>query len=403
MPPRSLRTLLLALLAATATLAATGTVAATATLAAHGAAAAQEPAREQDPLHAESARVPSPRIQQVSVRLVGALTGPDAAVSTQAVDVCGTDIGTMAELDGTIYFAFGDTFGFRGDDCPRHGPNWRSNALAYSRDLDPSDGIHFDGWLTNDLGRAVAITEGAHQRAFTEPAGEQTRIPTALVAVDGRLVLHVMSVHGFAPQGGVWTCNASLLFVSEDRGATWWQADGTFGTRDSGFNMLALTNEAGAGNEEGRFVYALGTPCGRFGGVRVARVPAADVVDLAAWRYLREIADDGTPTWSPDEAEAMEVIPAPVGEASILWHPFLERWLYSYLNEHTAAIELREAPHPWGPWSEPHVLVTAQEYPQLYGAFMTPSFLQDEGRRLYFVMSRFGPYNTFIMEATLDW
>jgi Domain of unknown function (DUF4185) len=75
--------------------------------------------------------------------------------------------------------------------------------------------------------------------------------------------------------------------------------------------------------------------------------------------------------------------------------------MYTYLNENTASLELREAEHLWGPWSGPHILVTAKDFPQLYGAFMTPSFLRDNGQSLFFVMSQFGPYNTFIMKAAL--
>ena len=32
--------------------------------------------------------------------------------------------------------------------------------------------------------------------------------------------------------------------------------------------------------------------------------------------------------------------------------------------------------------------------PVFYGAFMTPSYLQDDGRTLSFVMSTFGPYTS---------
>jgi D-arabinan endo alpha-(1,5)-arabinofuranosidase len=74
-----------------------------------------------------------------------------------------------------------------------------------------------------------------------------------------------------------------------------------------------------------------------------------------------------------------------------------------YLNENTACLELREADHLWGPWTAPHVLATARDYPQLYGAFMTPSFLRDNGRTLLFVMSQFGPYNTFLMKVRLTY
>lgn len=75
--------------------------------------------------------------------------------------------------------------------------------------------------------------------------------------------------------------------------------------------------------------------------------------------------------------------------------------MYTYLNESTGSIELREAEHPSGPWSVPNVMKTARDYPQLYGAFMTPSFMQDGGKSFYFVMSMYGPYNTFLMKATL--
>jgi hypothetical protein len=47
------------------------------------------------------------------------------------------------------------------------------------------------------------------------------------------------------------------------------------------------------------------------------------------------------------------------------------------------------------------MVASAREYPQLYGAFMTPALLRDNGRTLYFIMSMFGPYNTFVMKANL--
>lgn len=105
--------------------------------------------------------------------------------------------------------------------------------------------------------------------------------------------------------------------------------------------------------------------------------------------------------WTSNPRDAIVIIPAPVGEGSLLWNPRIRRWMYTYLNEKTASIELREAECPWGPWSTPHVVTAAEQHAQLYGAFMTPSFLKDQGRTFYFIMSMFGPYNTFIMKANL--
>ena len=67
-----------------------------------------------------------------------------------------------------------------------------------------------------------------------------------------------------------------------------------------------------------------------------------------------------------------------------MWDPWIKRWLFTYLNEDTAQIELREAENPWGPWSVPIALATAHQFPQLYGAFMTPSFLRDSGKFVVF-------------------
>ena len=156
------------------------------------------------------------------------------------------------------------------------------------------------------------------------------------------------------------------------------------------------TSEPGRGNEQRAYVYALGTPCGRFGSVRLARVKKEDILNIDAWEYFSR--DHG---WTANPRDAIEIIPAPVGEGSILWNPGIRRWMYTYLNEKTASIELREAECPWGQWSTPVVVARAAQYPQLYGAFLTPSFLKDNGKTLYFIMSMFGAYNTFVMKATL--
>jgi hypothetical protein len=349
----------------------------------------------------EVSTAPVPRIKEIQVELKSALTGPTSPGDMNRVDVGSTDLGTMTEIGHRIFFAFGDTFGYDGDTAPPlSGINWRSNVFASTEDRDPGNGIALRDWHHGADGKAIAVVEGAHQPAFTGTDGEQTKIPTSMVSVGTRIYLHYMSVHGFAPQGGVWDCNYSKFVYSDNFGRTWSTCELPFGDKDSNFNMLALTQERGNGNEQGQYVYALGTPCGRFGGVRVGRVRPKEVLNAGAWEYFAG-TDHGKARWKPAQSDAMEVIPAPVGEGSILWNPGLKRWIYTYLNESTASIELREAEQPWGPWSIPNVVTTAQKFPQLYGAFMTPSFLKDNGRTLYFVMSMFGPYNTFLMKATL--
>jgi hypothetical protein len=327
-----------------------------------------------------------------TVERIGALTGPNAPADMKAPDICGTDIGTMAEIGGRILLAFGDTFGWSDGRCTRFGPNWRSNVLGFTSDTDPSDGIAIESWLTGDNGKAIAVAEGVHQEPFK---GEQSRIPTAMVTVGDKVYMHTMSVHGFASMGGVWLCNNSRFYVSDDEGATWAAAPEVFGDFRSSFNMLALSAQPGAGNEDGRYVYAIGTPCGRFGGARLARVQAESLLDNGAWEYF-----DGQ-GWSPNRADAAEIITLGVGEGSLAWNAGLGRWMYATLNELSATIELRLADVLTGPWSDPMALATIADHPQAYGAFMTPSWISDDGLTFYFVMSQFGPYNTYVMRAEL--
>ena len=339
--------------------------------------------------------VSSPVLAQdytVTSTLVKALTGPNAPGEMKVPDICGTDLGTMAEVNGTIVLAFGDTFGWNGDSCRKFGPNWRSNVIAMTTDMEPADGIVIEDWLKGEDGKAIAAAEGRHLLKFTS---EQTKIPTAMVTVGDTLYMHYMSVHGFADMGGVWLCNSSRFIASKDGGKTWDKGVTDFGNFQSSFNMLALSAEAGTGNEDGTYVYAVGTPCGRFNGARVGRVAADKLAENTAWEYW-----DGA-AWMADRAQAAEVIKPGVGEGSLVWNAGIGKWMYTTLNELALALEIRFADRPEGPWSAPAVLVRGSDYAQAYGAFMTPSWISDDGLTFYYVMSQFGPYNAYVMKAEL--
>jgi hypothetical protein len=328
----------------------------------------------------------------VTTTMVKPLTGPEAQSGMQRLDICGTDLGTMAEIGGTIVLAFGDTFGWQGGYCQRFGPNMRSNVLGFTTDKDPSDGVVIDNWLTDKDGRAIAAIEGRHEPPFT---GEFTKIPTAMVAVGDTLYMHYMSVHGFA-LGTAWLCNYSRFIASKDGGKTWNKGNRDFGLFQSSFNMLALSAQPGTGNEAGKYVYAIGTPCGRANGARVARVESRDLQQKEAWEYW-----DGA-AWNRDRARAAEVIKPGVGEGSLVWNADIGRWMYATLNELSSALELRFAERPEGPWSGPAVLARTSDYSQPYGAFMTSSWIEKGGLTFYFVMSQFGLYNTYVMKAELQ-
>lgn len=313
------------------------------------------------------------------VEFVGWVSGPESPSQTDVnYDVDGTDLGSMFDLDGTLYIAFGDTF-----SCCRPagggagGSNWRSNVIGFTTDRDPSDGLTLDGMITGDDGEAIAVLHKLRD--------DNTIIPTNGIGIDGRIYLHYMAV-GKWGDPGKWTLNRSGWAYSDDRGATWQQPDDAVWNGDTQFGQAALLVDDG-------YLYVYGIHGGRFGGVALARVPTDKVLDMSAYGYW-----DGS-AWSDARGDAAEIVPAPVGELSVAWNDFLGRWIMTYLDEFRRAIVIREAPALTGPWSDALELVSGNDYPSLYGAFLHP--WASSGETIYFNMSQWGPYNVRLMRARL--
>ena len=91
-------------------------------------------------------------------------------------------------------------------------------------------------------------------------------------------------------------------------------------------------------------VYVYGIPGGRYGDLSLAKVPAAQLTDAAAYRYWNGTA------WVAGEAAATPVVKGPVGELSVRWSSYYKRWIMMYLVDDTGEIVLRTAPAPTGPW-----------------------------------------------------
>jgi len=320
----------------------------------------------------------------VSVTQIGQLTGQPSMNNTGAVNVYGTDLGSMfLHSDGHIYFLFGDTFGPPGP--PDSSGDWRSNTMAYTSDTTASDGIIFDGWITDSTGQAQALVEGDHDP--NDGSGEVTKIPTAGWSFQGRQYLWFMSVKQWLDPGQ-WEVNYAEIAYSDDNGNTW-LSSGMQRPGDSHFIQVAVAEYEDS-------LYFWGIPAGRYGGVTLSRVSPSHVLDSTAYEYFNGAG------WSTNEAEAMLIVEPPVGELSVVWNPYLQRWLMMYLNDNTDCIEARLAEQPQGPWEDPMTVVCADQYPGLYGAFMHSRYLENNGETVYFLMSQYGSYNVFLMKVVFQ-
>ncbi|WP_238012263.1 DUF4185 domain-containing protein [Dactylosporangium sp. AC04546] len=323
------------------------------------------------------------------VRRVAQLTGPESANRTERFEVAGQDLGSMFEAYGRTWLVFGDTFGQREPGLTGGGgTEWRSNTLAYTTDRDPSDGLRLDGYVVDDIGWAKELIDSKKVDGV-----EMTTIPTHGFTANGAMYLAYMSVRRWG-EPGEWETNYAGLARSADRGQTWTRLDAPRWPGDSNFIQVATMRLDGE-------IYFWAVPHGRFGGVCLMKVREQDVEDQRAYRYFAGLGADGEPVWAGDPASARVIVDDTVGELSVVWNPYLSRWLMSYTHGGRASAVVREGLTPWGPWGEAVTLVSQAEVPGLYAPFMAPQYTADGGRTIYFALSVWGPYNVFWYRADL--
>ena len=359
---------------------------------------------------------PSVTLQSTeSRRLTGAF--PEHWNSTvRSGNIIGADLGHMFDLDGVLYMVFGDSYG-EGSWLPPNEPHsvdWRSNVMAVVPEWRtlPADG--FNRWnysmITSRPNWAKELLPSAFARADQKwpdgwaPVGhdsELTKIPSNGMAVEGWMFLHFFSVHDWGHEPAERTrFNYASLAYSSDRGHTWLRVPWAWSGAGS-FCQVAFARDEG-------FIYLFGIPAGRLGGVRLARVRAERIhlLNNFAYEYFR--ADRPETPWLgrwivADESAATDIVSPPVGELSVMFNPYLNRWTMLYASIPHNGIMFRHAPRLSGPWSAP----TQAWGPEggSYGGYMHPFLVENDGESFWFTVSRWDAYQTYLMKAHLsvDW
>ncbi|GAB2630011.1 hypothetical protein GCM10027068_06090 [Prescottella soli] len=341
------------------------------------------------------------------------VTGPGSPnKSIEKYSVSGTDLGIMWDNGKTgsernVMMLFGDTVG----DCGIEGDQWRSNVLFRSTDNSLGDGMRID---SSPLAPPPAenFSKQVIKGLLSDGPGrlpEFTVIPTGGVSVGGVQYVRWMSVRSWDTPGE-WTTNYSGLAVSLDKGNTWEtdlrtvrvNREGVFDTpvpipgvddipafskNNADWQMSAFVPDRGDG-----YVYEFGTPSGRSGAARLARVLAntTDIVDPAKYEYWTGTA------WVSDITKATPVIKAPVSELSVQWNDYLQKYVAMYTD--VEGLKIRQADKPEGPWSGSQTLIGSATLPGLYGGFMHP---WSTGPDLYFVLTTWDRYNVIYMRTDL--
>lgn len=329
-----------------------------------------------------------------AVEKLSQITGEASPNKTDQYAVHGTDLGSMMNDGDKTYFVFGDTFATRPEGMTGGGGDyWRSNTIGYTTDNNPADGITLEGMITDELGLAKELLPSAKI-----DYDEMTKIPTHGIAANGALYLYYMSVNHWGDPGK-WDANYASVAKSTDGGNNWTLLDEVKWPGDSNFIQVSPYKVEGEDGQTDIYFWCI--PSGRFGGVKLMKVPEADIEKLDAYRYYAGNDDQGKPIWSADLNEAQLVVDDFVGELSVVWNPYLERWLMTYLRE-SEGVVIREGLTPWGPWGDAIGLVKSSDEPGLYGPYMNDRYVGDDGKTIYFTLSLWDPYNVFWFKASLE-
>lgn len=338
----------------------------------------------------------------------------------------GTDLGASFEHEGELYFLFGDTHPSGDRSRPRD-----ADLIATSRDDDPEDCLELSFIADGDGGYRPLTIPGVSSGAFN--------VPTGGLSANGEM--YVFATTDFSPANPM---GRSVLASSDDDGRTF-RFRRTVST-DKFINVAPAVVDGATipGLPQPSGDVALLWASGRYrrSDPYLAVVPADRIAQAEEVRYFAGTDPvDGRPRWSGNEPDAAPLFAEScLGELSVGWNPYLERWLMLYnCGEPESQIHVRSAELPWGPWSEPELLfdperdggycnfmnpgprITAVSMPvsacrdvsdphsagqagDAYGPYLISRFTRGTpggASDIYYLMSTWNPYTVVLMRSTL--
>lgn len=184
-----------------------------------------------------------------------------------------------------------------------------------------------------------------------------------------------------------WITNFSSLYKSSDNGITWTRCQNVKFGSTSNFGQVSYFKKDG-------YIYMVGTITGRDNKPHLARFLEENIENQTEYEFW-----NGSGWIKGNETAATPLFNDISGELSIAYHPEFKKWILLYFNSTRYDISFRTADHIIGEWSKPQKLVDGWQYSQLYGSYIHPISLK--GNILYFIMSMWLPYNTYLMSAEL--
>lgn len=367
----------------------------------------------------------SPLIE--SVDYTAMVTGVNAPTNTKEKWLIGgTDLGLpyYDNQSGKMFYLFGDTFPEASKASG--GDLWRSNVLGYSKDFNLSNGLSFDGFITDpQKGYAKYIIPSEHNPNGT--GGERTAIPTGGISINGTQYVFYMSITEWLSVG--WDVNFCGCYKSTDGGENFTQVKNLYwsGSTKQKRTYTAYKYDIGYDKTENHindnfmqifpyqvedYVYIIGIPGGRFGGAKLGRVKIEDFENFDKYEYYTGKNSEGEQIWlegseglkALTDNSSSYIVEPQVGEPGLSYSTYFGKHMLSYYSNNKIIFRLSDN---MVDWSDSVTIATSEEFNQLYGGFTHQKFEEKQGKIQYFLVSQYyvqdlgeNQYNVKLLKVT---
>lgn len=345
------------------------------------------------------------------------LNRPTLSQTNTRYRIEGTDLGIPFEDGETTWLLFGDTWG------PKSGLH---NVIGYTTDKSPEEGLKLD-FVTDDIGvyQGIMIPGVSTTGAFEVPTGGMVindQFYIWITTDHSETVTMGRSVLATASRDNVKKAAFSKVY---DLSTTKFINVSPVRVKNSEWDLLPQHEG------DGLLLFASGKY--RESQVYLAYMPLSEIKSKNAIRYFAGMKE-GKPLWNKKEKDAQPIFwqsnPG-VGELSVTYNSFINKWILLYNHGDPRGINLRTSDAPWGQWSEPLVIFhpwddngychfihtdwrfencdnvhnpgRENEWGGEYGPYQFGHFATgtDQSTTIYFTMSTWNPYDVVLMKVGL--
>lgn len=312
-------------------------------------------------------------------------------------NVGSTDLGICIDNKESLLFLYGDSFS--GTDCNKG--VWNSNFVATSKNKSFANNLVFDDISHFPNGLVKPLIQGQHdenKELNLDPSNhkEVTKIPTGGIRLNEDVYVFYMSIRYWGKPGEWFVTSNELLKARYNDLNNFKKVDNfkfdnivndQFGQIYPFFNPF---------DEE--HIYLLCLPGGRFGNTCLCRVKIEDFEDISKYQVLTKDKEFIFIHEVDREDYFFIVNNSNSSEQSILFNPYLNKWVISNLTEKGITFLLADS--LFEEFKEEVVILNYENFPSMYGGFIHPSMMDYEGKRMYMQVSQWSPiYNTSLFEV----